>query len=113
MLHHSVGRELRDERRQQLLMEKKLVWYLEKGRGGIFRDSAQAHGENPLRLVLAAAQEHPAYFKPTLSRVAALDPQVIRNIVSAIPASRASILAKSFAEAMMLSAQSSLTEILK
>lgn len=109
----SLGRELRDERRQQLLMEKKVAWYLQKGRGGIFRDAAQAHGENPLRLVLAAAREHPAYFRPALSKVAALDPQVIRRIVSAIPESRASILAKSFAEAMMLSAQSSLTEILK
>ena len=50
----SLGRELLDARRAELLVAKRAPWYVGKGKGGIFRDPDQRHGENPLRLVQVA-----------------------------------------------------------
>lgn len=109
----SLGRELLDSRRAELIAANRVGWYVAKGRGGIFRDGDQAHGENPLKLVQIAARAYPSIFRATIEKVAALDPQVIRRILDSIPEERASKLAKQFAEAMVLSAQTSLTEILR
>lgn len=109
----SLGRELLDERRAELLANHRVSWYVGKGRGGIFRDPDQRHGENPLRLVQVAARAYPWFFKPALERVAGLDPDAIGRILAALPAERASALAKQFAHVMILSARSSLIEMLK
>lgn len=60
----SLGRELLDARRAELLANKQVDRYISKGRGGIFRDAQQAHGANPLRLVQVAARAYPTYFRP-------------------------------------------------
>jgi hypothetical protein len=109
----SLGRELLDSRRADLLNASKISGYIAKGRGGIFRDADHAHGENPLKLVQNAAGAYPAIFQDSIRKVAALDPQVVRHILAAIPQERASLLARQFAEAMILSAQKSLTEIFR
>jgi hypothetical protein len=109
----SLGRELRDERRTALLANKHVENYIYKGRGGIFRDSRQAHGENPLRLVRVAARAYPAFFRPAIARVAALDPQVLCRIVERLPSQRATSPAKQFAQAMLLTARASLIDLLK
>ena len=109
----SLGRELRDERRKELLALDRVGWYLAKGRGGLFRGPEERHGENPLRFVQLAARAYPAYFRPTLLRVAQLPAVDIRRIIDALPEERASGPAKRFAQAMIVKAQASLTEILK
>lgn len=109
----SLGRELRDERRSELIAANRVGWYVAKGRGGIFRHPDERHGENPLRFVQIAARAYPRFFQPALERIAALAPAKIRGIVEALPEERASRPAKDFAVAMMLNAQASLTEILK
>jgi hypothetical protein len=109
----SLGRELRDERRLQLLSEGRVGWYVRKGKGGIFKSPSERHGENPLRLVQFAAQAYPSLFKPALERTAALSAGDIHRIVHALPDARASEPAKRFAEAMILDARASLTEILR
>lgn len=109
----SLGRELRDERRAELLSANRIAWYLGKGKGGIFRDPDQRHGENPLRLVQVAARAYPSFFRPALERVDALNPESITRILAALPQQRASALAKQFAQSMIFSARSSLIEILK
>jgi hypothetical protein len=109
----SLGRELLDERRAELLATNRVAWYVAKGKGGIFRDPDQRHGENPLRLVQVAARAYPLYFRPALEKVAALNPESIQRILAALPEERTSALAKQFAQAMVLSARSSLIEILK
>ncbi len=109
----SLGRELLEERRAELLAADRVGWYVGRGRGGIFRDPDQRHGENPLRLVQVAARAYPSHFSPALERVAALNPERIRTILSALPQERASSLAKEFAVAMILSARTSLIELLK
>lgn len=109
----SLGRELRDERRNELLLARRVGWYVAKGRGGIFRSPEQRHGENPLRLVQIAARAYPAFFRPALVRVAALAAADVHAIVESLPEQRASDPARRFAEAMILDAQATLTEILK
>ncbi len=64
----SLGRELRDDRRAQLLAGLRIGWYVGKGKGGVFRDSADRHGANPLRFVQVAARAYPAFFRPARRR---------------------------------------------
>lgn len=109
----SLGRELRDERRTALLAGNRVKWYIGKGRGGIFRTAEERHGANPLRFVQLAARAYPSLFRRALERCAALDHEQVHRIVEAIPDERASQSAKRFAEAMILSAQASLIEILR
>jgi hypothetical protein len=109
----SLGRELQDERRAALIGANRVGSYVSKGRGGIFRNPEEPHGENPLRFVQVAARAYPRYFRPALERVAALSPKELRAIVESIPGERASVVARRFAEAMVLSAQTSLIEILR
>ncbi|CAN5867756.1 hypothetical protein BH11PSE8_BH11PSE8_05720 [soil metagenome] len=107
----SLGRELRDERRAELLASHRIDGYLRKGRGGIFKNPAQRHGENPLELVQVAARAYPRYFRPALQQVAALDMARIADIFDALPPERTSALARQFALAMVSSARASLIEI--
>jgi len=109
----SLGRELRDDRRVELLTANRVDSYIRKGRGGIFRESEKRHGENPLRLVQVAARTYPSYFRDALERVAALDANVVVRIVDSLPDECASDPAKRFAKAMILNARVSLQEILK
>lgn len=109
----SLGRELLDERRHELLAAGRVGWYVAKGRGGMFRGPDEPHGENPLRFVQLAARAYPAFFRPSLERVAALEAGEVHRILEALPPERASGSAKRFAEAMVLNAQASLIEILK
>ena len=109
----SLGRELRDERRDELLAGNRVSWYVGKGRGGLFRNPDERHGANPLRFAMLAAKAYPAFFWPALERVAALTAADVHRIVEALPDERASRSAKRFAEAMMLATQASLTGILE
>ena len=109
----SLGRELRDERRAELLTADRVGWYVGKGRGGIFRNPEDPHGANPLRIVQLAARAYPSLFRPSLERVAALRRAEVHEIIESIPCDRASEPAKQFAQAMIISAQASLSEILR
>jgi hypothetical protein len=109
----SLGRELRDARRMELLEANRIAWYVGKGRGGIFRDPQQQHGENPLRLVLLAAKAYPSFFRPALERIAAFDTRMLHEILASLPMERATVPARQFAEAMVLNARTSLIELLK
>jgi HipA-like C-terminal domain len=109
----SLGRELLDERRGELLAADRVSWYVNKGRGGMFRGSNEKHGENPLRFVQVAARAYPRFFSPALERAAALQADDVHRIFDQLPLERASENAKKFAEAMIFYAQASLHEILK
>ena len=109
----SLGRELRDVRRSDLLANKQVEKYISKGCGGIFRDPQQAHGENPLRLAQDAAMAYPAYFRSALARVAAFEPQALNEILASLPIERTSEPAKLFAQAMVLNARTTLIDLLK
>lgn len=109
----SLGRELLDARRAEILAAGRVGHYVTQGRGGVFRDAAQRRGENPLRLVQLAARAYPAYFRPALERVAAVQDDMIHAVFASIPAERASDTARDFAEQAVLYAKASLNDILK
>ncbi|WP_343635303.1 HipA domain-containing protein [Roseateles sp.] len=107
----SLGRELLDARRTELLQHDSLERYVARGRGGIFQSSDDSRGANPLRLVETAAVEYPHYFRSALLAVQGLSGETIGSIVNALPEERASTAAKQFALAMILTAQRSLNRI--
>ena len=107
----SLGRELLDARRAELLRNDGLERYIAKGRGGIFHSSSDSRGANPLRLVETAAVEYPHYFRSALLSVRGLSEDTIGGIVNALPEERASAVAREFALAMVLTAQRSLNKI--
>jgi HipA-like C-terminal domain len=109
----SLGRELLDARREELLAARRVGNYVMRGRGGVYRDPGQPHGENPLRLVQLAARAYPAYFRPALERVAALPDDVIHEAFAAIPPERATDLAQRFSEQAVLFSKAALIEVLR
>lgn len=109
----SLGRELQDSRRAAFLEADQVIRYVNRGRGGIFRDPAAPHGENPLRLVQLAARAYPDHFQDALQMVAALSPATVTQIISSLPEDRASPVAKRFAETMVLHARRVLIETLR
>lgn len=109
----SLGRELLDERRMELLAADRIGSYVSKGRGGIFRGPEERHGENPLRFVQVAARAYPSFFRPALERATALSRSDVERIIESIPDDRASRPAKQFAQSMIFLAQASLIETLK
>lgn len=107
----SLGRELLDSRRDELLRGDQIGRYVAKGRGGIFHSSSDSHGANPLRLVELASVEYPDYFRSPLMAVADLDEASIATVVNALPETRASASSKRFAHAMILKAYDRLIAI--
>jgi len=97
----------------ELLARGRVGHYVTQGRGGVFRDAAQRRGENPLRLVQVAARAYPAYFRPALERVAALQNHIVHAVFASIPPERASDTARDFAVQAVLYAKATLTDIFK
>lgn len=97
----SLGRELRDDRRAQILQNKRIPHYVRAGRGGIYADSKSPHGANPLRLVGFGARQFPQFFELALQRVSQLNEERVKSIIQRVPANRMSDKAREFAFAML------------
>jgi hypothetical protein len=97
----SLGRELRDERRQMILEQGSLTKYAFKGRGGIYWNDTDAKGENPLVLAINAAKEYPNYFRPWIARTRELKAADFGGIVDRVPTYWMSQEAKQFSIALM------------
>jgi len=93
----SLGRELLDTRRREILDAGRITSYVGKARGGMFRNPSQRHGENPLKFVQIAARAYPSYFRASLTKVAALHADDVHRIFDELPPERASTDAKNFA----------------
>lgn len=65
----SLGRELRDEKRQRLLAEGMIGRYCERGRGAIYWADTGRRGPSPLDLLRRAAREYPDLFRFPVARV--------------------------------------------
>lgn len=96
----SLGRELRDEKRASRLRDGSVGAYSEKGRGALFWASFGRYGPSPLNLVRRAAEEHPALFRPPLSRVRE-HRKSLAGFVRRVPDDWMSPTAKDFAAALM------------
>lgn len=97
----SLGRELLDEKRSELLANNGVAKYVAGGRGGIFIGTEDKRGANPLELVRMGAAKYPDHFRGSLLALANVKKSDIRTIIDQIPAQRASPVAKDFAYAVI------------
>ena len=97
----SLGRELRDERRQMLLQENRVGDYAEKGRGAIYLSERDKRGPSPLQLVRHAAVAHTDYFSPALARLKKLDESALLGLIQRVPESWMSASARTFSEQLV------------
>jgi hypothetical protein len=97
----SLGRELRDERRQALLAGNRIDDYARHGRGGIYWRKTDAHGANPIQLVEVLVRQFPDYFRPALESVAQTPTPRLLGVVDQVPEWRMSPPAKQFAKALL------------
>lgn len=98
----SLGRELRDERREKILAEDRVGNYIKKGRGAVYWFENEPHGPSPLELVRRAARRYPNIFRPALEKLESLDETVIRSIIYRIPDEVMTPLAREFAATLIL-----------
>jgi len=97
----SLGRELRDDRRQALLVGSGMDRYVRRGRGGIYWRKTDPHGANPIQLVEVLTRQLPDYFRPALDSVAKAPIADLCAVVAEVPESRMSPAAKGFAKALL------------
>ncbi len=97
----SLGRELRDDRRERLMAEDRVGRYAEKGHGGIYWSPDERRGPSPLELVRRATRTYPDLFRPALAKLDRLDTGSLRNIIDRVPSDWMSPSARKFALALM------------
>ena len=97
----SLGRELRDERRDRLLNENRVGNYVERGHGAIYWAEEDQHGLSPLELVRRAALSYPVLFQPALKNLKRLDQGSLIELVGRVSGSWMSHSARKFAIAQM------------
>ena len=93
----SLGRELSDERREQILNSGHIGNYSKRGRGGVFWSASDRHGPCPLGLVESAFDRYRVFLGPSLASVADLDDKEVEEIVECIPPDWMSSAARRFA----------------
>jgi hypothetical protein len=97
----SLGRELLDASRAELLAGNRVGQYVRHGRGGIYLRSTDRHGPCPLYLVEVAARAYPDYFKPTLKNLAGVQLNHLCAVTDEVPQDRMSEIAREFARTML------------
>ncbi len=80
----SLGRELLDQRRERLMAERRIGWYVERGRGAVYLPS-EARPPSPLALVRWGATHQPAVFMPALDAIRSLSDSRRASIIARIP----------------------------
>lgn len=106
----SLGRELLDDGRRQLLAQGRVPNYVRRGHGAIFENTTDRRGMNPLTLVEAGAQTHPACFVPALQRLKGIELARLQATVDDVPLVRMTEPAKNFAKAFMAYTYDALTK---
>lgn len=107
----SLGRELLDERRHDILAAKRIETYARKGRGGIYWNHTDKHGANPLHLVELTMAEHPDYFKPALLRLRQTPLSSIVATLDDVPSHLLSESGREFAKLLLETTYNALTRL--
>lgn len=97
----SLGRELRDKRRIEILRNKRVGHYVRAGKGGIYLDNKDLHGANPLRIAEFGVRRFPQFFGPMLNSISTVSPDQLEAIVDRVPPDRMSDQARIFTKAML------------
>lgn len=97
----SLGRELRDDRREQLRLEDRVGFYAEKARGAVYWSENDRRAPSPVELVRQATLRDPGIFGPALTRLDNLDDGSVEDVVGRVPDGWMSPAARAFAIALM------------
>lgn len=106
----SLGRELMDTKRAEVLAGNRIEAYVRKGRGGIYLSDGRK-GANPLALVESMAVQYPDYFMPTLDVLRSVPLTRFTDLLDRLPSDRASQTACQFAKEMLRVGYESLLRI--
>ncbi len=96
----SLGRELLDAKRAEILAAGRVETYVGKGRGGIYLTDGKK-GANPLALVESIAVQYPDFFMPTLDTLRKVPLIRLTELLDRLPHDRVSETACSFAKEML------------
>lgn len=109
----SLGRELQDAKRLNILRTLAVGRYARNGKGAIYLGTSDKHGANPLRLAEFGVRRFPAYFLPALKRLERISPSDFRRILDSVPVVRMSHASKDFTFAYLAYTYEALTKLLK
>lgn len=107
----SLGRELKDTKRNLKLAENGIGAYVEKGRGKICWSEDDQYGPSPLELVRRASRQYPEHFRPALRKLENLDKKYLNDLVNRVPGDWMSPSAKEFAIALICYSLEQLQEL--
>ncbi len=107
----SLGRELSDQGRRELLERGQIATYVRRGRGGIYL-RGERHGANPLYLVEAASQIYPDYFRTALQNLSQAPIESLCATIDDVPPDRMSQPAREFSKAVLRYNHARLIELL-
>ena len=97
----SLGRELRDERRDRLMAENRIGDYAERGRGAIYWSEDERYGPSPLELVRRAVRAYPDIFQPAILKLEKFGKDSLSKIVNRVPTDWMTPSARTFAIALV------------
>ena len=97
----SLGRELRDERRDGILAGNRVGDYVERGHGAIYWSEEDRRGPSPLELVRCATRSYPDLFRPALENLRRMDKGSLIDLVDRVPSNWMSASAREFAIAQL------------
>ncbi|MCY4662203.1 MAG: hypothetical protein OXF93_20730 [Acidobacteria bacterium] len=93
----SLGRELTDDRRRQILEAGGVSRYVQRGRGGVYVGDQRRRAPSPLRLARLLCRWRPTLTRRTLDRIDRLSESDVRTAIGRVPSEFMSDISKEFA----------------
>ena len=107
----SLGRELLDARRAEILRKDRMEAYVGGGRGGIYIRKSEKRGANPVELVNYGVRKYPGLFRPALAKVARAPIEELYSLVDEVPRSRMTEVACQFAKEFLRCSHHQLSQL--
>ena len=104
----SLGRELTDEKREQILKSGEVGRYIKRGKGGIYVNSKDKRAPSPLQLARLLSRWKPGLTVETLNRIHDLSEQEVRRTIGRVPRAFMSDTSKKFAFQFIMSSKQEL-----
>ena len=105
----SLGRELKDSRRTNVLEVDGILEYIKKGRGGVYLSESDERAPAPLLLAQWLCKRWPDFTRRTLESINGVGDGQFRNIVDRVPSEFMSDVAKDFAYQVLITSKTELT----
>ena len=104
----SLGRELTDTKRRQILESGGVRRYVQRGRGGVYVDRRRKRALSPLRLARLLCRWRPTFARKTLDRIYSVSESAIRAVIHRVPGEFMSVVAKEFAYHVVMTSRQEL-----